>query len=119
MKLLRIDRQLAERQYAIHKGKPFYDGLIKYITSGPAVVAAVRGPRAVEVTRKLIGKTFGYEAEPGTIRGDFSTSQQMNLVHASDGPEAARREIEIFFMPDEIHAYQPTVQPWMRAPDEG
>jgi len=102
MKFMRISRDLAERHYAVHKGKPFYDGLIDYITSGPVVVMVLAGPHAIEVTRKLMGKTFGYEAEPGTIRGDFGISRTFNLVHGSDSAETAQKEIALFFSPDEI-----------------
>ena len=86
MKMMRISRDLAERHYAPHKGKPFYPGLIAYITSGPVVVMVVAGPRAINVCRKLMGKTFGFDAEPGTIRGDFGASTTYNLVHGSDSP---------------------------------
>ena len=95
MKLMRISRELAERHYAPHKGKPFYPGLIDYITSGPVVVMVVGGPRAINICRKLMGKTFGYDAEPGTIRGDFGCSRTYNLVHGSDSPETARQEISL------------------------
>ena len=93
MKMMRISRDLAERHYAPHKGKPFYPGLIDYITSGPVVVVVLRGQRAIGIARTLMGATFGYEAEPGTIRGDFSASRPYNLVHGSDSPESAASEI--------------------------
>ncbi|MBN1488305.1 MAG: nucleoside-diphosphate kinase [Phycisphaerae bacterium] len=105
MKLMQISRELAERHYAPHKGKPFYPGLIEYITSGPVVVMVLAGPRAIDVSRKLMGKTFGYEAEPGTIRGDFGLSRTFNLVHGSDSPESAATEIAIYFTQDELHSY--------------
>lgn len=105
MKLMQISRELAERHYAVHKGKPFYDGLLTYITSGPVVVMVLAGPNAITVSRKLMGKTFGPEAEPGTIRGDFGLSKTYNLVHGSDAPESAAEEIALYFKDDEILDY--------------
>jgi len=118
MKLMRISRELAERHYAPHKGKPFYPGLIDYITSGPVVVMVVGGPRAINICRKLMGKTFGYDAEPGTIRGDFGCSRTYNLVHGSDSPETARQEISLYFRPDEIVSYTTVESCWLGRPDE-
>jgi len=118
MKLMRISRELAERHYSVHKGKPFYPGLIDYITSGPVVVLVVAGPRAIEVCRKLMGKTFGFEAEPGSIRGDFGASTTYNLVHGSDSPESAIAEIALYFTPQEILDYQPADAAWISKPHE-
>ena len=118
MKLMRISRELAERHYAPHQGKPFYPGLIDYITSGPVVVMVVAGARAIEVCRKLMGKTFGYEAEPGTIRGDFGASKTYNLIHGSDSPESAAVEIALYFKPDEILEYSTPDTTWILKPDE-
>jgi nucleoside-diphosphate kinase len=118
MKLMRVTPELAKRHYAEHVKKTWYPNLEAFITGGPLVAAVVEGPQAVRVVRDMVGATNGLNAAPGTIRGDFSSSQQMNLVHASDGQEAAAREIGIFFQEDEIHAYQPTIQPWLRAADE-
>lgn len=118
MKLMRISRELAERHYAPHKGKPFYPGLIDYITSGPVVVMVVAGPRAIDVSRRLMGKTFGFEAEPGTIRGDFGASKTYNLVHGSDAPESARQEIALYFQPEEILDPTPVDAAWITKPDE-
>ena len=106
------------RHYAEHVEKSFYPGLEAFITSGPLVAMVVEGPEAITVIRKMAGATNGRNAEPGTIRGDFSSSRQMNLIHASDGPESARREIDIFFKPEEILAHAPTLLPWLRAADE-
>ena len=92
-----IDRGLAERHYAEHHGKPFYDGLVDFITGGPALVMVLDGPQAVAVARKLMGATKFTDAEPGTIRGDFAHDLTANLVHGSDSPESAQREIELFF----------------------
>ncbi len=118
MKLLRVSPDLAKKHYAEHVHKPFYPGLEAYITSAPIVAAVLEGPEAIRVVREMLGTTSGLKAAPGTIRGDFSTSRQMNLVHASDGPEAARREIELYFSPSEVIGYQPTLTQWMRASDE-
>ena len=117
MKLMRVTPDLAKRHYTEHVDKAFYPGLETYITGGPIVAMIVEGPRAIDVVRQMVGPTNGLDAPAGTIRGDLSTSQQMNLVHASDGPEAAKREIEIFFDSQEICAYQPTIGAWLRAAD--
>ena len=110
MKLMRVDRSLAEKHYAVHEGKKFYESLVGFITSGPVVAMAVEGPKAISVLRAMMGKTFGFEAAPGTIRGDFGVSTQFNLVHGSDSPETAAFELGLWFgegeyvefeMPDE------------------
>jgi nucleoside-diphosphate kinase len=97
MRLMRVAPELAKRHYAEHVKKAWYPELEKFITGGPVVAMIVEGPEAIRVVRNMVGATNGLNADPGTVRGDFSASQQMNLVHASDGPESARREIEIFF----------------------
>ncbi len=118
MKLMQVSRSLAEQHYAVHKGKPFYPGLIEYITSGPVVVMIIAGPNAISISRKLMGKTFGYEAEPGTIRGDFGASRTYNLVHGSDAPETAAAEIVLYFKPEEILDYTPADYAYVFKPDE-
>ena len=118
LKLMRISRDLAERHYAPHKGKPFYPGLIDYITSGPVVVMVLAGSQAIRVARTLMGKTFGYEAEPGTIRGDFGLSKTYNLVHGSDSPESAETEIALYFQPGELLDYSRAAETWTTKPDE-
>ena len=118
MKLIHVTTELAGRHYAEHVQKSWYPHLERFITGGPVVAAVVEGPEAIRVVRDMVGATHGLKATPGTIRGDFSSSQQMNLVHASDGPDAAKREIGIFFQVEEIHSYEPTIQPWLRAADE-
>ena len=118
MKLMQIPRELAERHYAPHKGKPFYPGLIDYITAGPVVVLVLAGPNAIDVTRKLMGSTFGFEAEPGTIRGDFGLSKTFNLVHGSDAPESAAAEIELYFKTGELLDYQRASDKWVTKTDE-
>lgn len=97
MRMEMIDRETAERHYAEHKGKPFYPGLVDFITSAPVVVLALQGVEAIAVVRKMVGATSGRAAEPGSIRGDFGMSKGFNLVHASDSPESAARELDLFF----------------------
>ena len=118
LKLMQISRELAERHYAPHKGKPFYPGLIEYITVGPVVVMAVAGQRAIEIARRMMGKTFGFEAEPGTIRGDFGASKTYNLIHGSDSPETAKQELSLYFAPSELLDYQPAAHRWIFKPGE-
>ena len=98
--------------------KPFYPGLEAFITGAPIVAMVVEGLESVRVVREMLGATSGLKAEAGTIRGEFSSSRQMNLVHASDGPTAADREIELYFRPEEICAYDATLRPWLKAVDE-
>lgn len=118
MKLMQIDRVLAERHYAPHKGKPFYPGLIDYITCSPVVVMALRGPNAIAVCRRLMGKTFGFDAEPGTIRGDFGLGKTFNLVHGSDSPESAATEISLYFSKSDLLEYTPDIGKWIARPNE-
>jgi len=118
MKLMRISRDLAERHYAPHKGKPFYPGLIDYITSGPVVVMVLQGERCIEIARTMMGKTFGYEAAPGTIRGDFGASRSFNLIHGSDAPESAAFEIGLYFKPEELLEYAPAGSDWVFPKDD-
>lgn len=113
MKLMHISRDLAEEHYAPHKGKPFYPPLIDYITSGPVVVMVLAGERCIEIARTLMGKTFGYEAAPGTIRGDYGASRSFNLVHGSDSPESAATEIALYFEDDELLEYAPAGSEWV------
>lgn len=102
MKALRIDRELAERHYAEHAGKPFFESLVRFITSGPVVAMVWEGREAVSVARAMMGATDSAQAAPGTIRGDFSLSKEENVVHGSDSPESAAREIALFFREDEL-----------------
>jgi nucleoside-diphosphate kinase len=118
MKLLRVTPELSRQHYAEHVNKGFYPALEKFITGGPVIAAIVEGLEAIRVVREMLGATSGLKAAAGTIRGDFSSSRQMNLVHASDGPEAAAREIALYFKPEEIHGYDPSITPWLRAGDE-
>ena len=97
MRMLQFTPELSRRHYADHVGKPFYPGLETYITSGPVVAAILEGPDSIAIVRRMIGPTNGAEAPSGTIRGDFALTSQRNLVHASDSPTAAAREMQIFF----------------------
>ncbi len=118
MKMMRVTPELAKRHYAEHVEKDWYPQLEAFITGGPIVAAVVEGLEVIRVVRDMVGVTNGLEATAGTIRGDYSCSRQMNLVHASDGSPAAAREIDIFFDEQEIFAYEPTIRPWLRAVDE-
>jgi nucleoside-diphosphate kinase len=113
MRLLAITPELAARHYAIHAGKPFYDGLIEFITSGPVVAAVVEGRDAINIVRTTMGATNPADAEPGTIRGDFGLEIGRNLVHGSDGPETAAHEIPLFFNEDEIVSFWRAVDDWI------
>jgi len=113
MKLMSVSRELAERHYAVHKDRPFYPGLIDYITSGPVIVMVLQGPRCIEIARTLMGKTFGFEAAPGTIRGDFGASRSYNLIHGSDAPETAAFEIGLYFKEGELLEYTPAAAEWV------
>ena len=106
LKMVRLDDVLLEEHYAHHKDKPFFESLKKFMKSAPVVVMVLEGLEAVRVVRQLCGRTSGREADVGTIRGDFSMSQQANIVHASDSLEMARREIARFFKPEELFDYQ-------------
>ena len=112
-KFMKIPQQLAETHYEPHKGKPFYAGLVKFMTSSPVLVLALAGKDAITIARKMMGATFGSKAEPGTIRGDLGVSNSFNLIHGSDSPEAAQRELGLFFKPEELINWQPTVQGWV------
>ena len=118
LKIMRITPELAAEHYSPHVGKPFYEGLVSYMTSSPVIAAVIEGPRAIDVTRKLLGATFGWKAEPGTIRGDFSASTAYNLCHGSDSPESAEREIGLFFAADELVEFARTLDPWLISDDD-
>lgn len=118
LKMMRITPALAKQHYAEHVEKGWYPTLEKFITGGPIVAAIVEGLESIRVVRDMLGATSGLKAAAGTIRGDFSSSRQMNLVHASDGPEAAKREIALYFKSEEICDFEPTITPWLRASDE-
>jgi nucleoside-diphosphate kinase len=113
IKMMSIPRALAETHYEAHREKNFYPGLVRFMTSSPVVVFAVRGVNAIAVCRKMMGATFGPDAEPGTIRGDFGISRSYNLVHGSDSVESARRELDLFFQPGEIQEWSPSSIDWL------
>lgn len=113
MKLMKISPELAAKHYEAHASKPFYKGLVGFMTSSPVVVLAVRGVGAITVARKMMGATFGSKAEPGTIRGDFGVSNSFNLIHGSDSPEAAERELGLFFKDGEIVDYNRAITSWV------
>lgn len=101
-KLTTISPQLAATHYEAHQARPFYAGLVRFMTSSPVLILALRGNKAIEISRNLMGATFGSKANPGTIRGDFGVSNSYNLIHGSDSPEAAARELGLFFKDGEV-----------------
>ena len=113
LKLIHITPELAARHYAIHKGKPFYEGLIDFITSGPVLVSVIEGKDAINIVRKTMRATNPAQAEPGTIRADFGLEIGRNLVHGSDGPDTAAYEIPLFFSEDELLSYERAVDGWI------
>ena len=113
LKLVQMDRALAERHYAEHVGKPFYDGLVEFITSGPVVAMCVDGPNAIASVRRLMGATDPQESDPGTIRGDLAVEIGRNLVHGSASLDDAAREVELFFTAAEIVEYDREVDRWI------
>ncbi len=113
MRFIQIDDELAARHYAVHKGKPFYAGLIKYITSSPVVVQVWEGKRVIEIVRRTCGATNPTDADLGTIRADFGVEIGRNLIHASDGAETAAYEIPLYFAEDELVAWSRANDPWI------
>ena len=113
LKLFQPPRALIEEHYAVHRSQPFYASLVEFMSSGPLMAAVLEGPGAISVVRKLVGATHGQKAEAGTIRGDFGLDQQYNLVHASDGPETAQKEIALFFKPAELVRYERVTDCWI------
>ncbi len=113
MKMMTISLDLAATHYADHQGKPFYAGLVAFMTDKPVVVMALRGKGAIAVCRKMMGATFGSQAEPGTIRGDFGLSNSFNLIHGSDSAEAAERELGLFFKTGEVIEYGRAIDQWV------
>ena len=112
LKMGRIDRATAERHYAEHEGKDFYEPLLRFVTAGPTVFMVLEGQGAVAVVRKMAGATFGPDADPGTVRGDFGMSERFNLVHGSDSAASAEKEIALFFREDELLDWDPATWPW-------
>lgn len=114
LKMMRLPREQASRHYAEHQGKPFYEGLLDFITSGPIVAMIWEGREAVTVVRSLMGSTDPLKALPGTIRGDLALDLGMNLIHGSDSPARAEAEMALFFSAAELHEYERTVDRWIR-----
>lgn len=113
MKLIQIDEALARRHYAIHEGKPFFDSLISYITSGPVLVLVVTGANVIEIVRSMVGATNPVKAAPGTIRGDFALEIGRNLIHASDSPENGEMEVNLFFRTEELVDMRRSADQWI------
>jgi nucleoside-diphosphate kinase len=118
LKLVHVDRGLAERHYAVHRERPFFGSLVEFITSSPLVAMALEGPGAIGLVRSMVGATRPHEAAPGTIRGDLAIETAQNLVHASDGPETAVAELDLWFGPDELADYRREVDRWVLAPPD-
>ena len=115
LRLLAVSREMAERHYAVHAGKHFYDGLVEFITSGPVAAIALEGPDAIAVVRLMVGKTMPNEADPGTIRGDLGVAGLRNLIHASDAPDTAAAEIELWFGSEALVDYRREIDEWIVA----
>jgi nucleoside-diphosphate kinase len=113
LKLLRMDRAMAEAHYAEHRGKDFYDKLVEYTLSGPVVALILEGEEAISVVRRLVGPTSLGDALPGTIRGDYAARTRLNIVHASDSPASAERECALFFRPEEICLWEDGNTAWI------
>jgi nucleoside-diphosphate kinase len=118
LKLVAVDRALAEAHYAVHRERPFFEGLVAFITSSPLVAVALEGPNAIAMVRAMVGATRPHEAAPGTIRGDLAMETAQNLVHASDGAETAAAELALWFAPGEIVDYARDVDRWVLSPAE-
>lgn len=116
LKLRHVDRPFAEQHYAVHRGKPFFEGLLDFITSGPLVALALDGPNAIAVVRSMVGATRPHEAAAGTIRGDLAVETAQNLVHASDSAETAAAELALWFAPGELLDYDREIDRWVLAP---
>ena len=112
-KLMHISEQLARKHYAVHQDKAFFEGVVQYLSSSPSIVMVWEAEGIIKMGRQMMGATFGYEAEAGTIRGDFSCSRGYNLIHGSDTPESAQKEIELFFSENEILDYELADNDWL------
>ena len=118
MKLMPVSKQLAETHYAVHSARPFFAGLVQFITSGPVVALVLEGPNAIAVVRSMVGATKPHEAAPGPIRGDIGLEKAKNLIHASDAPETAVAEIALWFTPAELVDYSRGVDDWILSDEE-
>jgi nucleoside-diphosphate kinase len=119
LRLLEVSREMAERHYAVHAGKPFYPGLVDFITSGPVAAVALEGPDAIATVRRVVGQTMPNEAAPGTIRGDLGISGLRNLIHASDAADTATFELGLWFDSDQLLDYDRDVDAWIVAEEPG
>jgi nucleoside-diphosphate kinase len=115
-KFMQVSEELARRHYSVHEGKSFFEPLVKFLASGPVLVMVWQADDIISTARKMMGATFGHDAEPGTIRGDLSCSTRYNLVHGSDSPESAEREIALYFKAEEIVEYEFPDGEWLRIP---
>ncbi len=113
LKLMSVSKALAEEHYGVHKERPFFPGLVEFITSGPVVAMVWEGEGVIAAARKLIGATNPLNAEPGTIRGDFGANIGRNIIHGSDAPETAQTEIALWFTEEELVSWQPTLMSWI------
>lgn len=116
-KFMQISQDLAEKHYAVHKDKPFFEKVVKYLSSSPVMVLVLEAHGVIPIARKMMGATFGCDAEPGTIRGDFGSSRGFNLIHGSDAPETAQYEIGLYFKPEEIVSYSFADEKWLKGND--
>ena len=114
LKFMKVSRELAEQHYAVHREKPFFSGLVEFITSGPVVAMVWEGDGVVAAARKMIGATNPLTAEPGTIRGDFGINIGRNIIHGSDAPETAQQEVSLWFKEEELASWQPSLTPWIK-----
>ena len=113
MKMTRLPEDVLRRHYGEHEGKPFHEPLVRYMSANPVILMVVQAKGAIAIARKMMGKTFGCDAEPGTIRGDLAVSNRFNLIHGSDSPEAAEKEIALFFRPEEICEWLDSQEGWV------
>ncbi|HVM30730.1 MAG TPA: nucleoside-diphosphate kinase [Candidatus Limnocylindrales bacterium] len=116
LKMVQVNRDLAERHYAVHRDKPFFAGLVDFMVSAPLVALAMEGPNAIAVCRAINGATRPHEAAPGSIRGDFALETGQNIVHASDSPDTAAVELELWFGPEELFDYSREIDRWVIGP---
>jgi nucleoside-diphosphate kinase len=114
LKFMNVSRELAEQHYGVHREKPFFAGLVEFITSGPVVAMVWEGDGVITAARKMIGATNPLNAEPGTIRGDLGVNIGRNIIHGSDAPETATQEVSLWFKDEEIVSWQPTLSSWIR-----
>ena len=113
LKLMQVSNELANKHYGIHQGKPFFEGLVSYITSSPVLVGAIEGKDVIEIVRSTVGATNPVKAAPGTIRGDFGVNIGRNLIHASDSPENGQNEVALFFAADELISAERSIDQWV------